>query len=89
MTEDGPVMADVLLDGVLAKDHPMPLRRPYRVPSPWLVLSPRGLDPARIRAGCGPSRTARLLPRDKHKTTKVHYCHGAFPLYPTKHSCHR
>ena len=33
MTEDGPVMANVLLDAVLGKDHPMPLRRPYWAPS--------------------------------------------------------
>ena len=32
MTEDGPVMANVLLDAVSGKDHPMPLRRPYWAP---------------------------------------------------------
>ncbi|MEM9257805.1 MAG: metallophosphoesterase [Pseudomonadota bacterium] len=36
MTDEGPVMANVLLDGVLGKDHPMPLRRPYWVPGPDL-----------------------------------------------------
>ena len=33
MTEHGPVMANVLLNAVFGKDHPMPLRRPYWAPS--------------------------------------------------------
>ena len=34
MTEDAPVIANVLLDGILPKDIPMPLKRPYWVPAP-------------------------------------------------------
>ncbi|MEO0438659.1 MAG: metallophosphoesterase [Pseudomonadota bacterium] len=32
MTEDGPVMANILLEGVLEKNHEMPLQRPYWIP---------------------------------------------------------
>ena len=34
MTEDAPILANVLLDGVLPKDLPMPLQRPYWIPAP-------------------------------------------------------
>lgn len=34
MTEEGPVIANVLLDGLLEKDSPQPLQRPYWVPGP-------------------------------------------------------